>query len=74
MLHHEYINPIVAATPQEAFYAENKTVPIAESRGMICSEFVMSVSARNSDPGTRRADYKAIYSTIFSTQRKRAAS
>jgi len=42
MLHHEYINPVVAATPQEAFYAEQKSVPLRESLGHICTEFVMA--------------------------------
>jgi arginine/lysine/ornithine decarboxylase len=42
MLHHEYIYPIVATTPQVAFYAEKKSVPINESLGQICTEFVMA--------------------------------
>ena len=37
----EYIDPVVVATPQEAFYAEKKSVPIEESEGLVCSEFVM---------------------------------
>ena len=37
----EYIDPVVVATPQEAFYAEKKSVPIGESEGLVCSEFVM---------------------------------
>ena len=37
----EYINPVVAATPQEAFYAEKQSLPIAESAGYICAECVM---------------------------------
>jgi len=37
----EYITPIVAATPQKAFYADKKLVPIHETAGMICGEFVM---------------------------------
>lgn len=41
MLDHEYINPVVVMTPQEAFYAPRHSVPIAESAGEICSEFVM---------------------------------
>ncbi len=41
MFDHEYINPIVAMTPQEAFYAHKKSIPIGESEGKICSEFVM---------------------------------
>lgn len=41
MLDHEYINPIVAQTPQEAFYAPKESVIAAETTGRICSEFVM---------------------------------
>ncbi len=37
----EYISPIVAATPQNAFYAEKESLPIRETVGRICSEFVM---------------------------------
>ena len=37
----EYIDPVVVAPPQEAFYAEKKSVPIGESEGLVCSEFVM---------------------------------
>ncbi len=38
---HEYIKPQVATTPQKAFYAPKKSMPIAESAGHIASEFVM---------------------------------
>lgn len=42
MLHNsEYIAPIVAATPQKAFYAEKEMIPIRECAGRICGEFVM---------------------------------
>ena len=41
MFDHEYINPRVVMTPQQAFYAEKHQVPIDESAGQICSEFVM---------------------------------
>ena len=37
----EYITPIVAATPQKAFYAEKELLPIAQTPGRICGEFVM---------------------------------
>lgn len=37
----EYIAPIVAATPQTAFYAEKELIPIRETAGRICGEFVM---------------------------------
>lgn len=42
MLEHEYISPIVVLTPQKAFYSPKKSVPINESCGHICGEFVMS--------------------------------
>ena len=41
MLDHEYINPEVVLTPQEAFYSEKESIPIEKSEGNICSEFVM---------------------------------
>lgn len=41
MFDHEYINPKVVMAPQEAFYSEKKMIPIEESEGMICGEFVM---------------------------------
>ena len=41
MLRHEYISPKVVATPQDAFYADKESLPIGESTGRICSEFVM---------------------------------
>lgn len=41
MFDHEYIDPIVAMTPQEAFYAPKVSMPIGKSEGQICSEFVM---------------------------------
>lgn len=37
----EYITPIVAATPQKAFYAEKELIPIRQTSGRICAEFVM---------------------------------
>lgn len=37
----EYIDPLVAVSPQEAFYSEHESLPIAETEGRICSEFVM---------------------------------
>jgi arginine 2-monooxygenase len=37
----EYIDPIVVCGPQDAFYAVKKSLPIAETVGRICSEFVM---------------------------------
>ncbi|EKQ51009.1 MULTISPECIES: aminotransferase class I/II-fold pyridoxal phosphate-dependent enzyme [unclassified Clostridium] len=41
MFDHEYINPEVALTPQEAFYSPKISVPMNESSGKICAEFVM---------------------------------
>lgn len=38
---HEYINPNVVLAPQQAFYSNKKSVPIEQSCGMICGEFVM---------------------------------
>ncbi len=38
---HEYINPQVVLTPQKAFYAPKKKLPISDSAGHISSEFVM---------------------------------
>ena len=37
----EYIDPVVVCGPQDAFYAEKESLPIAETCGRICSEFVM---------------------------------
>ena len=37
----EYIDPVVVCGPQDAFYAEKESLPIAKSCGRICSEFVM---------------------------------
>lgn len=37
----EYINPIVVATPQQAFYADKESLPLEDTCGRICSEFVM---------------------------------
>lgn len=41
MMENEYIPPEVAVTPQFAFYANKKSLPIEQTEGMICSEFVM---------------------------------
>ena len=41
MTHQEYIEPIVKATPQEAFYANSENLPIEDTCGRVCSEFVM---------------------------------
>ena len=41
MMHQEYIEPIVKASPQEAFYASSESLPIEQTKGRVCSEFVM---------------------------------
>lgn len=41
MLVHEYINPTVELSPQEAFYSDKKSVLLEQSNGEICTEFVM---------------------------------
>ncbi len=41
LLSQEYIDPEVVMSPQEAFYAAKKSMPLKESAGMVCSEFVM---------------------------------
>lgn len=37
----EYINPKVVTTPQDAFYAEKEPLPLRQTVGRVCSEFVM---------------------------------
>ena len=41
MLTQEYIAPKVVMTPQDSFYAEKESLPLEETKGRICSEFVM---------------------------------
>ncbi len=41
LLSQEYIAPEVVKSPQEAFYASKKSLPIQETEGLVCSEFVM---------------------------------
>ncbi|MBE6838926.1 MAG: aminotransferase class V-fold PLP-dependent enzyme [Ruminococcus sp.] len=41
MFDHEYINPEVILSPNEAFYSETKSVPIENSVNSISGEFVM---------------------------------
>ena len=41
MLTQEYIDPKVVATPQEAFCAPKDSLPLDETAGRICGEFVM---------------------------------
>ncbi len=41
MLEAEYISPKVICGPQDAFYSEKISLPLDESVGKVCSEFVM---------------------------------
>lgn len=41
LLTQEYLPPVVAISPQEAFYADKEALPIGQTEGKICSEFVM---------------------------------
>ena len=41
LMKQEYIDPEVAVSPQDAFYADKESLPIMETDGRICSEFVM---------------------------------
>ncbi len=41
LLSQEYIDPEVVKSPQEAFYADKKSMLLKESAGYVCSEFVM---------------------------------
>lgn len=42
MFDHEYINPEVVMPPQKAFYSNQNSVAIKDSKGYICGEFVMA--------------------------------
>ncbi len=42
MLESEYISPLVAASPQEAFYGEQESLPLGACSGRVSAEFVMS--------------------------------
>ncbi len=41
MLEYEYIDPTGILPPQEAFYSEKQSVPLEDSVGRVCAEFVM---------------------------------
>lgn len=41
LLSHEYIDPVVVMSPQAAFYGKKESIPLCESAGCVCSEFVM---------------------------------
>jgi len=38
---HEYINPVLVVKPQDAFYGAKRSMPMNDSAGKICGEFVM---------------------------------
>ena len=42
MMESEYISPLVALSPQDAFYAEKISLPLTQCAGRVCAEFVMS--------------------------------
>ena len=41
LMKQEYIDPQVAVSPQDAFYADKESLPLRETVGRVCSEFVM---------------------------------
>jgi arginine/lysine/ornithine decarboxylase len=41
MMSQEYISPELVIMPQQAFYSAKRAVPLAESAGHVCCEFVM---------------------------------
>ncbi len=41
MLDQEYISPQVMMSPQQAFYSEKESLPLADTANRICGEFVM---------------------------------
>ncbi len=41
MFDHEYITPIVRVSPEKAFYAKKKSVPLSESVNTVSGDFVM---------------------------------
>ncbi|MGM9647394.1 MAG: aminotransferase class I/II-fold pyridoxal phosphate-dependent enzyme [Eubacteriales bacterium] len=41
LLSQEYIDPEVVCSPQDAFYSRKKSIPLEQSVGFVCSEFVM---------------------------------
>ncbi len=41
LMEQEYIDPEVAVSPQQAFYAAHESLPLRETAGRVCSEFVM---------------------------------
>jgi len=41
MMSRVYISPELVIMPQQAFYSNKRAIPIAESAGHVCCEFVM---------------------------------
>ena len=41
LMKQEYIDPQVAVSAQDAFYADKESLPLRETEGRVCSEFVM---------------------------------
>ena len=41
LMDQEYIPPQVVLSPQQAFYAQKKALPLRQAAGQVCSEFVM---------------------------------
>ena len=41
LMKQEYIDPKVAVSPQDAFYADKESLPLRETEGRVCSEFGM---------------------------------
>lgn len=41
LMKQEYIDPVVAVSPQDAFYAAKESLPLRDTVGRVCSEFVM---------------------------------
>ena len=41
LMRQEYIDPEVVLSPQDAFYAQKTSLPLEETAGRVCSEFVM---------------------------------
>ena len=41
LMKQEYIDPQVAVSPQDACYADKESLPLRETEGRVCSEFVM---------------------------------
>ena len=41
LMSQEYMEPLVDVSPQDAFYAQRESLPIEETEGRVCSEFVM---------------------------------